>query len=369
MKVLGVYAGIGAMLIAFRQTGWEVLGNIEDRKIHTFKDSEGRNTFTDNFDGAPMLPLNSQIDGGQIDLIAAQPKCGGFSQLYGTGRKASEATGDVENYGTNILRTIEFIRTIRPRFFYFENLPKSLLLITPKMWRDSLPGYHLQFEWVSNYHYGNPQKGRNRLYIIGCNRDEDFIFMPREIIRADTVEERIQDLVFARDVPNNELHSRSDTDNICNLAESNTWEDIARYVKTLKEGENLPYLAKDGTIKRRIGSNKLHWKKHSHTLAGIKGAKFHPETGYPISIRERCRLQGYPDDFIIYGTKINDDGTWTLRRNSNVVRQLNNTIPYEFTEEFARQLNYYIKKGDLLHENPIRKLKPNPIIENARKSK
>ena len=41
-KALGVYAGIGAMLIAFNQRkSWKVLGNLEDRKIHTFRDEDG----------------------------------------------------------------------------------------------------------------------------------------------------------------------------------------------------------------------------------------------------------------------------------------------------------------------------------------
>lgn len=370
LKALGVYAGIGAMLIAFQRSGWRVLGNIEDRKIHTFEDDFGDNTFTSYFD-APILPVleSLEIAHNGIDLIAAQPKCGGFSQLFGTGRKPTDAKEAQQNYGKNILTTIGFINRIHPRFFYFENLPKSLLLITPEMWKELLPDYNLQFEWVSNYGYGNPQKGRDRLYVIGCNKDEDFIFIPRETRHGTTVKDRIGDIrghENRRGLFNHEFHSRQDTDNITNLAKSNEWKMIAEFVLTLKEGENLPYRAKDGDIKRRIGSNKLYWDKHSHTLAGIKGAKFHPITGYPISIRERCRLQGYPDDFIIKGTHYNSDGTWTLRKNSNVVRQLNNTIPYEFTEEFARQLNHYIKTGDLVEEQAIRSLKPNPIIERAR---
>ena len=368
MKALGIYAGIGAMLIAFQRSGWEVLANIEDRKIHTFEDDFGDNTFTYNFD-APLLPVidSLEIAHNGIDLVAAQPKCGGFSQLFGTGRKPTDAKSAQQNYGKNILTTIKWINRIDSRFFYFENLPKSLLLITPEMWKELLPGYDLQFEWVSNYGYGNPQKGRDRLYVIGSNKDEDFLFIPREIKHGTTVKDRIGDLVTKLGmVANHDIHSFSDTDNITNLSKSNQWRDIAEFVLTLKGGENLPYKAKDGNIKRRIGSNLLYWDKHSHTLAGIKGAKFHPLNGYPISIRERCRLQGYPDDFIIKGTHYNSDGTWTLRKNSNVVRQLNNTIPYEFTKEFARQLNHYIKTGDLVEEQAIRSLKPNPIIERAR---
>lgn len=371
-KAMGVYAGIGAMLIAFHQRkSWKVLGNLEDRKIHTFRDEDGDNTFEEYFH-APLLPLDFTLnkEDDEIDLIAAQPKCGGFSNLYGTGRKSTDTTTATEAYGKDILTTIEKIKEIKPKVFYLENLPKSLTVVTAEMWHYMLPNYNIQFEYVSNYHYGNPQKGRNRLYVIGCRKDLDFIFMPREVKTGGTVKERIGDLQGQEGkVPNHDKHSRTDTDNLTNLAEDNTWKEIAKFVLTLKEGENLPYVAQDGDTKRRIGSNKLHWNKHSHTLAGIKGAKFHPRTGYPVSIRERCRLQGYPDDFLIYGTRYQEDGTWSLRKNANVVRQLNNTVPYEFTLEFFKQLNYYLMTGDLMYENPVRTIKPNKFVEEARKTK
>lgn len=368
---LGIFGGIGAMGIYFQQQGWECLGNIETRKIHTYRGADGLNTFEEYF-GAPLFEdinefCDSQEEHDYIDLVFAQPKCGGFSNLYGTGRKPTDKTTAVEKYGADILWTIKAIAELQPGTFYMDNLAKSLQVVTPEMWREMLPGYELQFEWVSNYHYGNPQKGRNRLFVIGSR--VGFRFTPQELTPGPTVCDRIGDL-FGKEgeAVNHDIHSRTDTDNITNLAEDTSWGAIAAYVRRHTAfGENLPYRAKDGTIKRRIGSNRLHWDKHSHTLAGIKGAKFHPLSGFPISIRERCRLQGYPDDFIIRGTKFMPDGTWSLRKNSYPVRQLNNTVPYEFTAEFGRQLCYYLAKGKLLDLEPVHAIKPNPIIEEANK--
>lgn len=367
LTAVGSFAGIGSMLIPFKQRGWKILGNHENRKIHTYRDENGRNTFTEYFN-APIWENRIPDNIYSPTLLAAQPKCGGFSTLYGTGRRAGDTTSGLEKYGSMILETIDDIDQAKPKVFYMDNLAKSLLLVTPEIWRESLPSYDIHFYWVSNYHYGNPQKGRNRLFVIGSRNG--FSFIPRELKRGKTVKEAIGDLL---DVPwgtiaNHDKHSRKDTDNLCNLAKSNTWKDIAKFVMSnCREGENLPYRAKDGTIKRRIGSNKLHWNKHSHTLAGIKGAKFHPIHGYPISIRERCRLQGYPDDFVIYGTKYMPDGTWSLRKNANPVRQLNNTVPLEFCEEFAQQLCYFLedKENQYRWSEAVYGIKPNPIIESA----
>lgn len=365
---VGSFAGIGAMLIPFKQRkDWTVLGNHENRKIHIYSDSNGKNTFTEYFK-APIWANRMPDWVKEPTLIAGQPKCGGFSSLYGTGRQAGTKTSGLEQYGSMLLETIDDIDEVKPQVFFIDNLAKSLLLVTSQMWRDSLPDYDIHFHWVSNYHYGNPQKGRNRLFIIGSRNG--FRFVARENKSGGTVADRIGDLLNVPwgSIPNHDKHSRKDTDNLCNLAKSNTWKDIAKFVKeNCKNGENLPYRAKDGTIKRRIGSNKLHWNKHSHTLAGIKGAKFHPIHGYPISIRERCRLQGYPDDFVIQGISYMPDGTWSLRKNSNPVRQLNNTVPLEFCEEFANQLCYFLKHGKNKYDQSqaIHGIKPNAIIESA----
>lgn len=365
---VGSYAGIGSMLIPFKnRKNWAVLGNHENRKIHTYVGEDGKNTFTEYFQ-SPLWPNGVPPGIHSTTLMAAQPKCGGFSSLYATGRRAGDSTSGVEKYGEMILESIQDIVTVQPEVFYMDNLAKSLLLITPKMWDKYLKNYHIYFHWVSNYHYGNAQKGRNRLFVVGSRNG--FHFVPRENKPGKTVKDCIGDLLDAEwgSVPNHDKHSRNDTDNICNLAKSNKWKHIAKYVKEeCRYGENLPYRAQDGTIKRRIGSNKLHWDKHSHTLAGIKGAKFHPVHGYPISIRERCRLQGYPDDFVIQGTKYMPDGTWSLRKNSYPVRQLNNTMPLEFCEEFATQLCYFLKygKNQYSRSEAIHGIKPNPIIDAA----
>ena len=369
---LGVYAGIGAMLIpTIGDSQWNVLGNIESRKIYLHEDEEGRNTFTENFSRPFFAPQDEPAPHMGLTLVAAQPKCGGFSSLYGTGRKATDTTSAVGKYGDGVVEAMRCIHRHSPRVFFLENLAKSLTILPADLWHAELPEYDIQFHWVSNYGYGNPQKGRNRLYVVGSKKGEGFRFVPREDSPGTTVSSAIGDLgTNWGAVANHDKHSRKDKDNLCNLAKDTTWKSIAKYVREeCKYGENLPYLAKDGTVKRRIGSNKLHLDKHSHTLAGIKGAKFHPVHGYPISLRERCRLQGYPDSFKIWGTKFQEDEPlcWSLRKNPNVVRQLNNTVPLQFPVEFFRQLNFFLETGSNLYNkgDSINHIKPNELVTEA----
>lgn len=366
MKALGFFAGIGAMLIPAKEQGYRVLANIETRDVHCFEDEFGRNTFEENFK-APLLQSIFDIDAPDLDLLCAQPKCGGFSRLYGTGRAAGSKTEAVQKYGADIISTIDAISYYRPRFFVIENLDKSLKVVTAEMYSDALPDYDIFPEWVSNYHYGNVQKGRNRLFMIGALKSENFVFVPGEVDTKPTVQKCFKDLIGMEGlIDNHDQHSLTGVDNITNLAKGNDWASLSEYIKTLPLGKNLPYRAKDGEIKFRIGSGTLYWDKHSHALAGIKGAKFHPLTGLPISIRERCRIQGYPDDFIIYGTKFNEDDTWELKKNSKVVRQLNNTVPYQFCEYIIRQITAHIK-GEKFESSGLRLIKPNDIVTTAKK--
>lgn len=369
MKALGYFAGIGAMLIPAKEQGFEILGNIESRKIHCYRDENGLNTFEENFN-SPILDSIFDVDvgEGELDLICAQPKCGGFSKLFGTGRQKGAARGDVNKYGLDIVDTLEAVAHFKPRYFVLENLSKSLTVVGPEVYARLLPEYDVYFEWVSNYGYGNPQKGRNRLFVIAALKSEKFVFRPNEQKLNPTVKGCMEDLVDLWGTGmfyNHEEHTRTGMDNITNLAKDTTWQSIADYVLTLPEGKNLPYLATDGIIKYRIGSGRLYWDKHSHALAGIKGAKFHPLTGFPISIRERCRLQGYPDNFILYGTKLNDDGTWELKKNSNIVRQLNNTVPYEFCNFIISQIVAHTK-GETFEANGLRLLKKDDNITAAK---
>lgn len=367
MKALGFFAGIGAMLIPAKEQGFEILGNIESRKVHCFRDEKGLNTFEQNFK-APLLGSVFDVDTeGQLDLICAQPKCGGFSKLFGTGRKPNSVNTAVSKYGEDIVETIEAVAFFKPRFFIMENLAKSLTVVGPEVYSELLPDYDIYPEWVSNYNYGNVQKGRNRLFMICALKSEKFVFVPGERALNPTVKSVFEDIIDSHGLlENHDKHTEGGHDNITNLAKDNTWKSIAEYVLTLPSGKNLPYKAKDGLIKFRIGSGSLHWEKHSHALAGIKGAKFHPLTGYPISIRERCRIQGYPDDFIIYGTRLEEDGTWELKKNQNVVRQLNNTVPYEFCNYIISQIVAHMN-GKPFESSGLRILKQDDNVTAAKK--
>ena len=75
MKVLGVYGGVGSMMIGAKQQGWEVIGNIEERPYYF------TGTFEANFPGAWMvnsfdaLTEEQRAQAMECDMIIGHPDC------------------------------------------------------------------------------------------------------------------------------------------------------------------------------------------------------------------------------------------------------------------------------------------------------
>ncbi len=120
------------------------------------------------------------------------------------------------------------------------------------------------------------------------------------------------------------------------------WSEVSDYVlNDMREAQVWPYWAADGTQKVKIGVYKGKKDGGVNTLNGGVGS-FNPWTGLPYSLRERLRIQGFPDDFILYGTKLEEDGSWNAMRNGNMTRQTGKGMPVQWATFIAQQIaDYY----------------------------
>jgi uncharacterized protein YodC (DUF2158 family) len=136
----------------------------------------------------------------------------------------------------------------------------------------------------------------------------------------------------------------------------------------VKEGGPIHYVGEDGSEKIRVGSYKGHWHGPAHVLTGgISG--FHPRKGLPYTIRERARLQGFPDDFAFYGTVLdNEDGQrrWNHDRNMHMVRQTGKAMPIQFCTYVAKQVKAHIDGAPFSGTN-TRVIAPNSYVDEAKR--
>jgi site-specific DNA-cytosine methylase len=305
--MLGIISGVGSMMVSAldddKKDNIEVVGNYEWRKYYN------SGTFERNFN-APLwdkwenVPEEAKQD---IDIVMSHPECGNFSILQKDLSKRTE-----EN---DIGEFVEHIAEIKPKFFLMDNLYPSLAVYPASFYQEMLPEYDVFFEFVSNYHYGNVQKNRKRLFLVGARKELKFTFMPGEEEYIETVRTVIGDLPLYDDIPEIQ-HVHVDPDDeaegwhLPGLGKDApegvrgyyTYGELAKRFIESGPGKGLTYLSKKaGVEKIRLGYFRLGWDQHGYVLHGGSPSRyhghFHPETGMPLTVRERARIQGFPDHF------------------------------------------------------------------------
>lgn len=366
--VIGMTCGIGSMLIGARAVGFSVLGNVEWRRYYHATDPQGRNTFMENFPGTFLVKAIDEIPSScptQIDLLMGHPECGNFSQLSNANPTRLAKLQDA----ADIPLFVDSVAMLRPRFFVMDDLPKSLGAFDMSEYAKRLPDYDLFPEWISNYHYGNPQKNRKRMFMIGALKKERFVFRPGEQDHGTTVKDVLHDIQSKYNrLPN---HHRHVLDVRCGKAkhmlkrdEEYTWREVSEHFKKMPEGWFLQYVKEDGTVTRRPGTYKGYWDGHSHVLDGGSPA-INPKTNLPFSLRERLRIQGAPDDFVLYGEKL-DGKRWDHYVNMALIKQTGKFMPVQFCTFIAAQIFVHINKVDM-EISDERFIVPNEFVDEAKR--
>lgn len=375
MKAIGITCGIGSMLVGARQAGFEVVGNVEWRKYYHHEDEHGRNTFLENFPGAVFpfsldkMPM-PEIDAlSGADLALGHPECGNFSRLSWANNKMGY---DKRKDPSDIPLFVDIVGKLKPRFFVMDDLPGSLEAFPMSKYRESLPDYDLFPEWVSNWGYGNVQKNRDRMFMIGSLRDEKWAFHPGESEHTHTVRSVLEDLPEPRRGSNYPNHDPHVEDEICSRARNlggwgnrPTWKEVEEYFKDKKGGWVLKYPTKDGREVLRIGFFKAHWDGPSGVLHG-GNAIIHPIRCSPFTVRERARIQGFPDGFVFYGTRLNEAGEWDHEKNFHMVKQTGKAMPVQFCRYVSEQIAAHIQ-GREFTSSGRRVIKPNAHVDEAKR--
>lgn len=358
------------MLIGAKKQGYEIVGNIEWRPYyHT-------GTFEYNFPGSFMKKSLGDLTESDLekckdlDLIIGHTECGGFSNLRADKNSAIDK-GDMGD----IPKFIEAVEKLRPKFFVMDNLPKSLTLCDWEYWADNLPWYDIHFEWISNYGYGNAQKNRKRLFVIGSKKELGFYFIPGEAEREETVLQRISGI--PEGTPNHtqlDLHSvyggwgryQFDPSYIDESVDANrlTLGELQYFIQHLRPGENIPYYNKKGEWKRKIGFSVFDVNRPAPTLSGGGACydnHFRSDTLMPFTIRERARIQGCPDDFVFLPVGI----ARTCKEYGKLIKQTGKFMPVESCTYVTGLIMDFL--GDSVYPGtklpPKRTIKPNEYID------
>ena len=170
IKVLGVCGAQGALLFPLKKY---LMANVEPRAVfHSPKEEQwnlnfgfGEIPFVRSLEQLPAEFLNDPAY--QPDLLVGSPSCG-HSSVFSYSRKKSLGQPR-EDVCLSLFLTS--IKKFKPKIFVMENLPKLMDLIPREEWEQNLPAYRLIVHCHSVIDFGNSQKSRKRLLLVGVRYD------------------------------------------------------------------------------------------------------------------------------------------------------------------------------------------------------
>lgn len=314
--VVELFCGCGGTSLGFEMAGYEIaIGcDIHQPSINTFKTNHP-NVSTVLGDVRKVNPESFQqlLNGRHVDVLIGGVPCQGFSL---NNRKRHE------NDERNLLykEFIRFVKALKPRVVVLENVSgmKSTGDFVKTIEKDlSIAGnMTVKSKLLFAPDYGVPQS-RTRLVFIGIKDGGEFDFSeikkthgPETKKSYVTVKDAIGDLPSLK--PNEvalkykkepfsdyqKLMRKSVNDNkLTNHKAPNHPLDVIDKIKNTEPGK--PMYPK---FKQRI---RLAWDIQSPTqVSGGIRPQFqfgHPSDNRGLTIRERCRLQSFPDNFVISG--------------------------------------------------------------------
>jgi DNA (cytosine-5)-methyltransferase 1 len=341
-KIIDLFAGCGGLTAGFAATGrFQPVAAVERDRLAaaTYAMNFGEDhVFAGDIGDWLMGPLPD------ADVVIGGPPCQGFSAL-GTRNPRDPRNSLWRRY-------VDAVRRVRPIVFVLENVPQFLTssqyqaLRRETAPRGQLADYELEAHILNSVEYGVAQT-RKRAAVIGrLNALPEFGSPPttqhkctlHRALRGIATQVNVIDLPESRvDVLSTNVQGAYKTVDL-HVTRRPTERSLERF-RWIPPGGNrhdLPdWLSTPGWRKHKTGSadvmGRLVWSKPSVTIRTEffkpeKGRYLHPDEHRPITHFEAARIQGFADDFLWCGNKI------------DIARQIGNAVPVGLAEALARHL-------------------------------
>lgn len=314
--VVELFCGCGGTSCGFEMAGYNIAVGVDihEPSIETFKlNHPNCSTILGDIRTIQPSDIVDLLDGHSIDVLIGGVPCQGFS-LNNKKRNAN----DERNY--LYLEFLRFVKELNPKVVVIENVSGMKSTKNGEFVKNiekeisNAGNYKVNSKLLNAADYGVPQK-RQRLIFIGVKGDEYFDF--DKMIKTNgpdtdkeyvTVKEAIGDLPsLENNEEKNQYRCKPFSDyqklmrNNCDVLtchkSPNHPADTVKKISETRPGE--PMYPK---FKQRI---RLAWDIQSPTqVSGGIRPQFqfgHPEDNRGLTIRERCRIQSFPDWFRIEG--------------------------------------------------------------------
>ena len=312
--VVELFSGCGGTSLGFEMAGYEiVLGcDIHTPSIQTFKANHpNSSTITGNIKKVDPFVIKDLLRDRKLDVLIGGIPCQGFSL---NNRKRHE--NDDRNYMYK--EFARFVEVLQPKVVVLENV--SGMKSTGNFVSDiethlsEIGNMNVKSHLLYAPDYGVPQK-RTRLVFVGI-KGKEFDF--ENIVKTHgkgtgkkyvTIKDAIGDLPSLKTKETKSEYDKEPFSTYQELMRINTNGTVTSHtapnhpIATVEKIKNTtPGEPMYKRFKQRI---RLSWDILSPTqVSGGIRPQFqlgHPEDNRGLTIRERCRIQSFPDDFIVKG--------------------------------------------------------------------
>lgn len=350
MNVLDLFSGCGGLSYGFQNAGFHVaLGvDVDEAALRTFRRNHfaSKGEIIDLFRDDCMEQIESHLEGCKVDVIVAGPPCQGFS-LTGP-RRFDDPRNEL------YLRVFDAVKRFAPQGFVIENVRGMASLYKGQVKDEILRrftalGYNVSWRIVCAADYGVPQL-RHRLIFVGLRKElGHFVFPEPELDPAHYVSCRdaIGDLPARTDDLGTEIDEydclpfspyqrmmRGIELTLHNHVGTNHTDYVKSVIALVPPGGNYKDLPEGVGDSRKfhVAWTRYHPDRPSNTVDTGHRNHFHYQYNRVPTIREFARLQSFPDNFVFFGTKTQQN------------RQVGNAVPPLLGQALAAQLRKYLKE-------------------------
>ncbi|MBQ0022189.1 MAG: DNA cytosine methyltransferase [Prevotellaceae bacterium] len=278
------------------------------------------------------LETDLGIKKGDIDVVVGGPPCQAYSTV---GKRLID-----DPRGKLFQEYFRVLKELMPKVFVFENVKGMLSMMGGELMETVVSlfesiGYIVQYKVLNAADYGAPQI-RERVIIVGTLGKPGFEYP--EVTHSEygsvgdifakplkpwvTLGEALGDLPSIESgcsgthyacPPQNDyqkLMRQNASDEILEHNCPKNGEHLVRLMKALPDGGSPRDIPEELRPKSGFGNTycRLWWNKPSTTITRNLGTPsssrcIHPKDARPLTTREGARLQGFPDDYIFFGSR------------------------------------------------------------------
>lgn len=347
-QLLDLFCGCGGFSLGFEWAGFESVLAVDIWKdaVKTYNFNRGKEIAIEK----DLRELDSdyihdlQEKHTNIVGIIGGPPCQGYSIV---GKREID---DERNF--LYLEYFRMVSVINPKFFVIENV-KGLLHMNGGLFVEDIYkrfgelGYRISHKLLRASDYGIPQK-RERVFFVGIRNDiseEEFVF-PKPLGTLVTTSDALSDLPSldnrqtyedTYEYPVEALNEyqafmRKNSEYIHNHHHTNHSEKTVEIVSMVPDGGDIRDLPPEYWSVRKYNAafKRMDSQLPAATVDTGHRNYFHYQENRIPTVRENCRIQSFPDDFIIQGPK------------TNQYKQVGNAVPPLLSYHIANEIKKHI---------------------------